>query len=128
MLYQISYDENEAMFHIITEGNINLEAETYLLSDLISHPKWTANAFVLVDHSKSLSSHLSNHDVVQIANISAEYLMPYPPSKVAIVVADTTSMGKAILWDIIVSDKTPIKSQIFINTNQAKQWLAKAIN
>jgi hypothetical protein len=122
--YQIYIPQDCEPFEVKTEGRADLAGFRDFLHEVFSHPKWTPEQPLLVDHSDLILRFFHTDEVRSVSRMVINYKHKIGKGKWALVVSGNFAYGMARMWQIMTEENVPMEIQIFKDREKAIKWLA----
>jgi hypothetical protein len=111
---------------VTTSGEASVEGTTGWVQDVIDDLRFQPELRVLVDHRTTRLSAMTREDVHRRADLITRDKHRFGVQRVAFVVRNLVDYGVARKIQLLTEARRPFLSRVFLNMDEARQWLAES--
>jgi hypothetical protein len=119
--FDANFNDDENLLYWKWKGRVTGDDFLYAIGQATEIAGYTPGANIISDFTEA--KHLLSFDILsKSSDLLQIYEKQYGSSKIAIIVANLRDYGLATMFSILTK-VTPIKSKVFMNVEEARQWL-----
>lgn len=124
MEHTIQFDAEGGYVLLTTSGKASIEGFQRMHREMVSHPEWSRNIHLLMDHRGLDSREVSAEDVQHMALWRTDLKKLSDHIRIATVVETDLGFGLMRMWETLTEGIVRAEHRIFRSMDEAKAWLA----
>lgn len=114
---------SDGLFTVIAEGMADVQGVISFINGIVDHPEWKPGNKIFIDCRKMMTNELSQSELQFISDHFLSVEKRLGNGKLALLMNREIDFGKARAWENITEDSVKIKTNVFLNVENAKSWL-----
>ncbi len=123
MDWSIEFVENKHYVKATLTGNFNPGDHLRMIEDILSRKYWKSGMNVLLDSRQVSYLNASIDDMREAGNNMKRFDEQIGTGKAAILMGTAVSFGKGRQFEILADEKSSANIRVFLDENQAIEWL-----